>query len=163
MKKILLQYAAYNVWANQRMTDCISNLTDEQIHQEIVSSFSSIYKTVLHLWDAETIWWNRVKLIESKQWPSLGFEGSIIELGKNLLQQSKQWKEWIDLATDATLEHEFIYRNSKRDQFKQPVFEALQHLFNHQTYHRGQLVTMLRQVGVECVPNTDMIAFSRKK
>ena len=163
MKKILLQYAAYNVWANQRMTDCISNLTDEQIHQEIISSFSSIYKTVLHLWDAETIWWNRVKLIESKQWPSLGFEGSIIELANNLLHQSKQWKEWIDLATDATLEHEFIYRNSKRDQFKQPVFEALQHLFNHQTYHRGQLVTMLRQVGVKKVPNTDMIAFSCKK
>ncbi|HPH85031.1 MAG TPA: DinB family protein [Ferruginibacter sp.] len=163
MKKILLQYAAYNVWANQRMTDCVSNLTDEQINQEIVSSFSSIYKTVLHLWDAETIWWNRVKLIESKQWPSLGFEGSIIELSNNLLHQSKQWKEWIDLATDATLEHEFIYRNSKRDQFKQPVFEALQHLFNHQTYHRGQLVTMLRQVGVKKVPNTDMIAFSRKK
>ena len=163
MKKILVSYAAYNVWANQRVVDCINNLTDEQIHKNINSSFSSIYKTLAHLWDVELIWWERIKLMEQTVWPSTTFSGSVMELGNNLLLQSKQWKEWIDLATEAALEHEFIYKNSKKDQFKQPVYEALHHLFNHQSHHRGQLITMLRQVGVDKIPNTDLIAFSRKK
>ena len=163
MKKIFVQYAGYNVWANQQLTDCISNLPDEQINREITSSFKSIFATLVHMWDAESIWWQRVKLQEQIEVPSLNFDGSLLELVNNLLKQSKHWKEWVDLATEAALEHEFIYRNSKKEQFKQPVNEVLLHLFNHQSYHRGQLITMLRQVGLEQVPNTDLISFLRKK
>ena len=163
MKKIILQYAAYNVWANQRMADCITNLSDEQLNKEINSSFNSVYKTFLHLWDVESIWWQRMKLQEIVEWPGLKFTGSVLELAANLMQQSKQWKEWIDIATEAALNHEFIYKNSKKEQFKQPVCEVLHHLFNHQSFHRGQLVTMLRQVGVEKLPGTDLITFMRKK
>ncbi len=163
MKKLLEQYAAYNLLANQRLTEVINNLSDEKIHEEIVSSFSSIYKTLLHLWDVESIWWQRMKLTETQVWQSETFKGSLTELIKNLLTQSKQWKEWVELATEAAINHEFLYRNSKADQFKQPTHDMLLHLFNHQTYHRGQLVTMLRQAGETNIPNTDLIAFLRKK
>ena len=163
MKKMLAQYAAYNLWANNRIIEVINNLTDEQVDREIVSSFSSIKNTLLHLWDVENIWWQRMKLAEVQVWQSDNFEGSLLELNTNIQAQSKQWKEWIDLATEAALEHEFIYRNSKKDQFKQPVYEMLMHLFNHQTYHRGQLITLLRQVDEKNIPNTDLISFLRKK
>ena len=163
MKKMLAHYAAYNLWANNRLIEVINNLTDEQVDREIMSSFSSIRKTVLHLWDVENIWWQRMKLVEVQIWQSDNYTGSLMELNNNLLAQSKQWKEWIDIATEAALEHEFIYRNSKKDQFKQPVYEMLLHLFNHQSYHRGQLITMLRQVDEKNIPNTDLISFLRKK
>ena len=163
MKKMLSQYAAYNLWSNQRIIEVINNLSDEQIEREIVSSFNGIQKTLLHLWDVESIWWQRLKLAENQVWQSDIYEGSVMELTKNLLAQSKQWKEWIDIATETALAHEFIYRNSKKDQFKQPVFEMLMHLFNHQTYHRGQLITLIRQEGEINIPNTDLIAFLRKK
>ena len=145
------------------MVDTINNLTDEQINREIKSSFPSVFKTLLHLWSVEHVWWQRMKLVENPAFPSIEFSGTILELGNNLIVQSKQWKEWIDLATEAALEHEFIYRNSKKDQFKQPVYEMLHHLFNHQTFHRGQLVTLFRQLDVPMIPNTDLIAFYRKK
>ncbi|MFC4263819.1 DinB family protein [Ferruginibacter yonginensis] len=163
MKKLFVQYAAYNLWANQRITEAINNLTDDQINTPAKSSFADIHKTVLHLWAVENVWWQRLKLIEREVWVGEDFEGSIMELTNNLLQQSKQWKEWVDVATEAALQHEFIYKNSKKDQFKQPVYEMLVHLFNHQTYHRGQLVTLMRQTGETIIPNTDLIAFLRKK
>ena len=87
MKKLLLQYAAYNVWANQRMVECISNLSDDQINREITSSYKSINATLLHLWDAESIWWQRIKLQEQIDVPSTNFNGSVLELGNNLLKQ----------------------------------------------------------------------------
>lgn len=163
MKKLFEQYAAYNLWANQRMMDMVNNLTDDQLKKEIISSFNSIYETVLHLWSAENVWWQRVKLMEQQTWQASVFKGSVLELTYNLIVQSKQWKDWVDLATEAALEHEFIYKNSKKDQYKQPVSEMLHHLFNHQSYHRGQLITMFRQVGISQLPNTDLISFLRKK
>jgi uncharacterized damage-inducible protein DinB len=163
MKKVFVQYAAYNVWANQRIADCITKLSEEQVNRVLVSSFTSIYATILHLWDAEAIWWQRLKMQEQLEIPGTAFTGTAVELCNNLLKQSKQWKDWTDLATEAAMEHEFIYRNSKKEQFKQPVHEIMMHLFNHQSYHRGQLVTMFRQVGFTEIPNLDYISFVRKK
>ena len=163
MKKVFEQYAAYNVWANQRITECIIKLSDEQVNRVLVSSFKSIYATILHLWDAEAIWWQRLKMQEQLEIPGTVFTGTAVELCNNLLKQSKQWKDWTDLATEAAMEHEFIYRNTKKEQFKQPVHEIMMHLFNHQSYHRGQLVTMFRQVGLTEIPNLDYISFVRKK
>lgn len=163
MKKMLAGYAAYNVWANQRFTDIVINLPEETIHRDVKSSFPSVYKTLLHMWSAEWVWWQRMKLVEQPEWVQDSFSGTIMEVCNNLITTSKHWKEWVDIATDASLQHEFIYRNSKKEQFKQPVCEVLHHLFNHQSYHRGQLVSIFHQLDVKPVPNTDLIVFFRKK
>jgi len=162
MKQLMVQYAAYNVWANQKILDCIDDLEDEQIFREISSSHKSIYLTMLQMLDIESIWWQRMKMHEPTHFPSADFKGSIMELTKLIIAQSKQWKEWIDIATDTILSHEFIYKTNKKDQFKQPVFEALHHLFNQQTFLRGQLTTMLYQSG-STPPEIDLILFVRKK
>jgi uncharacterized damage-inducible protein DinB len=161
MKQLLQLYAQYNVWANKIITEQINQLSEEQLHKEIASSFASIYKTILHLMDVESIWWQRLKLAEHVEWPSRTFNGSFDELSKKLSQLSQQWEEWIGNANEANITHVFAYQNSKKEQFKQPVYEALLHLFNHQTYHRGQVVTMLHQLGIEKIPATDFIVFSR--
>jgi uncharacterized damage-inducible protein DinB len=78
------------------------------------------------------------------------------------LQQNRQWTVWISNSQEHMFQHEFIYLNLKKEQFKQPVYQVLVHVFNHGTYHRGQLVTMLRQLGIEKIPQTDYIVWSRK-
>lgn len=163
MKKILLEYANYNHWANKQFTDVIINLPDDALHHKTNASFESIYKTLLHLWDVETLWWKRIKLEEAITFPSGQFEGSLVELIKGLLIQSKEWYKWIDNTTEHGLMHEFIYRNSKKEQFKQPVCEVLMHLFNHQTFHRGQLVTLLHENGIHKIPHSGFIEFTRSK
>lgn len=163
MKQLLQQYAAYNVWANKIITERIVQLPEAVIYNEIPGSFPSIYKTVVHLMDVESVWWQRLKLAEHPQWPGIGFKGNFEELSKELLSLSKQWNDWILNSNETNLIHVFAYHNSKKEYFKQPVYEMLIHLFNHQTFHRGQLVTMLRQNGIEKIPATDFIVFSRKK
>src|SRR5437868_2304808 len=161
MKPILKQYAAYSIWANRKIFDCIYNLSDEQINREVSSSFSSIYKTVLHMLDAESIWWQRLKLAEHIERPSDSFSGSFEELSKKLEAQSKLWEEWVNNANENQISHVFSYQNTKKEQFKQPVYEMLMHIFNHNTYHRGQLVTMIRQLGYDKIPPTDFIVYCR--
>ncbi|MBB1285297.1 DinB family protein [Flavisolibacter sp. BT320] len=163
MKEIILQYAAYHVWANNLLFSTIQSLSEEQHHTEVRSSFPSLYKTALHMLDAESIWWQRMKLQEKIDRPSDTFSGTMQALSQQLLQQNKAWQEWIAGANELALQHEFIYYNSRKERFKQPVYQMLLHIFNHGTYHRGQLVTMLRELGVEKIPQTDFIVWSRKK
>ena len=162
MKQLLQQYAAYNIWANKKIIETANLLSEGQINKEIVSSFPSVYKTVLHLMEVENVWWERLKLVE-RTTLSGWFTGTFDELSKKWIELSMQWHNWIQNANDANISHVFAYQNSKKEHFKQPVYEMLLHLFNHQTFHRGQLITMFRQLGIDKIPPTDFIVFSRSK
>ena len=79
-EKITKELAAYNIWANQRILEVILALPEEKQKQELPSSFKSLYHSVLHMWNAENIWWQRMKLQERITKPSI--------LSKDL------WKNW---------------------------------------------------------------------
>jgi len=163
MKELLSQFAAYNIWANQKLMETILAIPEEKQLAQVPSSFNNLYKTVLHMWDAESIWWQRMKMQERFIVPGENFNGTMNDALNGLMQQSRQWEEWVRNASDLSLDHVFQYQNSKKEQFKQPIYQMLLHVFNHGTYHRGQLVNMLRQLGVEKIPATDFIVFSRSK
>lgn len=164
MKELLKQLAAYNVWAHQKIMETVLSLPEEKQLAEIPSSFTSIQKTILHMWDAESIWWQRMKLHERFVRPSDNFKGTTRDVVNGLMSQSKLWEGWADNVSEAMLEHVFEFRNQKKEQIKMPTWQMLTHVFNHGTYHRGQLVNMLRQVGVEkIIPQTDFSAWVRKK
>jgi uncharacterized damage-inducible protein DinB len=163
MKELLKQMAAYNTWANKKLAETLLHLSEAQQQQELPSSFSSLYKTLLHMWDAESGWWQRLKLNERVVFPREYFTGTLPELISEYSKQNQLWEEWIGQASEAALEHVFMYHSTKREPFKQPVYQMLLHVFNHGTYHRGQLVNLLRQLGVTKIPQTDFIIWSRKK
>lgn len=163
MKEILQQLSAYNIWANNLLMESIKSLPEELHQKEIPSSFNSLLKTVLHMWNAESVWWQRMKLQERITAPMENFKGNMIDAIEGLKHQNRQWDDWVVNAQKHHLEHVFQYQNFKREQFKQPIYQMLLHLFNHDTYHRGQIVTMLRQLGLDKIPQTDFIVWSRKK
>ena len=118
MKEIILPYAAYHTWANGLLLSTVSGLSDEQQQAEVRSSFPSLFKTVLHMLDAESIWWQRLKLQEKIERPSEGFAGDMQVLSKLLLEQNKRWQDWVQGANEPALQHEFIYYNSNKERFK---------------------------------------------
>ena len=160
---MLQQYAAYNTWATQKLVEALQPLSPDLLEKEIVGSFPSIHLLLLHIWDAESIWWQRLKLQEVITAPSMNFKGSAKDVAAALMHQDRLWENWVMSANESALTHVFFYRNSKKEQFKQPVYQVLLHMFNHATYHRGQLVTAMRQIGMEKIPGTDFILWSRGK
>ena len=163
MKEILQKLAAYNVWANQKIINCIQQQEEVLWHQQTPSSFDTLHETLLHIWDAESVWWQRIKLQERIMAPSQNAGLSLTDVSGGLLSQSMRWEEWVKAAAEMALQHVFLYNNLRKEQFKQPVFETVLHVFNHSTYHRGQLVTMLRQLGVTNIPQTDFVVYCRNK
>jgi len=162
MKKLLTQLASYNVWANHKICFQLQQMDEKLWYADTASSFSSLYKTILHMWDAESVWWQRMRLHESIVVPSQSFEPSFKDACNGLIHQSMQWEPFIsDVMDEAALNSKLIYKNAKGQEFFQPVSEVLMHVFNHGTYHRGQLVTMMRLLGETNIPATDFIAFTR--
>ncbi len=161
MKQLLQQYATYNVWANELLTAAILKLDEKLHHQKVASSFPGLLATVLHMWDAESIWWQRLMHHEKIIVPGADFSQGMKEAVDGLLQQNKQWEAWVNYKTETELAQNLKYKRLKGDPFEQPVHQVLLHVFNHGTYHRGQLVTIMRALGVEKIPQTDFIVWGR--
>lgn len=159
-KGLLLNYALYSQWAHERLLDLINTLTPEQHHTAIPSSFNSLYKTVSHKWGAESIWFARLSNGTAKA-PGDPFNGSMEKISNSLKEVDEQWVNWIREKSDSQLSDKMHYTNTAGQEFYQPYDILLTHIFNHNTYHNGQLVTMLRALGVEKIPATDFVAWSR--
>lgn len=163
MKDLLLQYALYNIWANQRMLNLLGGLKEEQLDRELISSFPTLRKTVYHIWDVESVWYQRLQLATPVIKPAEGFKGSWPEFVQQCSLQSTMLKDLIATASDARLAHTIEYHHPVKGICKSPVQHVILTVFNHSTFHRGQLVTMLRQAGITKIPATDFIEFTRSK
>jgi len=88
---------------------------------------------------------------------------SMEALADGLMTQDRAWLGWVEAFPEPSLQEELHYKNLKGDSYHEPYYQLLMHLFNHATYHRGQLVTMLRQIGIETIPQTDFIVWVRMR
>ena len=164
MKEILLQYTAYNIWANQLIADLLIKQEQLILEKDLGGSFPTILKTVEHIWLAESVWIQRLEMAEHVIVPTSNLEGGIHEICLEWLKCSERLFAFTKKIIDERgFEHSFHYTNLKGDQLKSKVWECLHHVCNHSSFHRGQLINYLRQVGITTIPATDFIAFCRKK
>lgn len=164
MKELLLQLAKYNIWANNQFADILVKADEGVLDKEIPSSFPSIRTTVYHMWSAEDIWLQRLQLAEQPVWAQSVFNGSFDEAVRKWQEVSKELLAFVEQQyNDEAFRHVLQYYNLKKVSFKVPVYIVLTQVFNHATYHRGQLVTMMRQAGIKKIPGTDFHIFATKQ
>ncbi len=162
MKESLKDYTKYNIWANERICRILEQLPADILDKEIKSSFSSIRKTLYHIWDAETIWHKRLNGKSLKEWPSETFKGSFEEFKTEFLGGSGKFFMYVLNKEPKQLEQSLTYKNIKGETFTNKICHIIQHVVNHSTFHRGQIITMLRTEGVTELLPTDFIAFARE-
>jgi uncharacterized damage-inducible protein DinB len=159
MKQLLTQYTAYNLWANTIFADLLKGLEPALLDKEVISSFPSLRKTVHHIWDAELIWISRLKNQTISWPPTAQFKSPGIH---EFVNASASFDEFVRLEDEEFLMETTVYKNIKGQEFSNPNAGIIMHVMNHSTFHRGQLVTMLRNLGHTQIPSTDLIAFLRK-
>lgn len=161
MKKFITEYAAYNLWANEHICTVVSVLSDEQFNQVMESSFATIRETMLHVWGAQELWARRIEGVSPTAMPTDGFQGSKQEVIDGLLSASRKMVALAEAADEETLTEVKKYATLKGGIVTSSLYQVFAHVFNHSTYHRGQLVTMFRQAGVIQIPATDLIFYYR--
>ncbi len=159
MNQSYIDYANYNIWANNRLINDLKKLAPELLTRQIVGSFPSIRATISHIWKAEIGWLSR---LTGNGWESskvTNFSGSYDELFKAWQKTSEEFKNFVK---NAELEKEIQFEQ-KGENFSIPSREIIQTVFNHGSYHRGQVVMMMRQLGISNISQTDYIEWIREK
>ncbi|TND09984.1 MAG: DinB family protein [Bacteroidetes bacterium] len=160
MKNLLIQYTQYNLWANSKLAELLMTLDPALYDRELKSSFPSIRKTVNHIWGAEFIWLERLKGNSPTEFPGKNVSPDMPV--NTFLEASKAFSRFTEEQAELFFTAETVYKNLKGDTFKNVNSGIVMHCMNHSTFHRGQLVTMLRESGVERgIPSTDLIAYLR--
>jgi uncharacterized damage-inducible protein DinB len=151
---------AYNSWANHRVLDACAPLSPVQLHENLHSSFASVQDTLVHIMLAEWLWLERW-LGRSPGFPTEHFP-DLASLRARWQKIEADLDVFIQKLSGADLDRVVGYKNTKGNSFSNPMWQMLQHLVNHGTYHRGQITTMLRQLGATPL-TTDLIAFYREQ
>jgi uncharacterized damage-inducible protein DinB len=153
---------AFNRWANRRMLDAAAALDAEAYARALVSSFPSIRDTLVHMLSADWVWLRRWKGTSPDGMPE-GWQGMPFDrlLDAWAALEAEQG-HFVAGLSEEDLDVPLAYRNTKGEAYAQPLRELLRHVVNHASYHRGQLVTLLRQVGAE-PPATDMVIWHRER
>ena len=163
MNHNLIKHLAYNLWANERIGHLLMAQEDSILYAKQKSSFASIAKTIFHIWDAEVIWLTRMQGGALTDWPSKKFVGGKAEMLRGFINSSTELLQFIKGKDASFIDHKIVYKNLKGDTFDSSIEEILFHVVNHGTYHRGQIITLLRESGVTQLVTSDMINWFRER
>ena len=149
---------AYNRWANARVLDASVCLVPEQFTRNLGSSFPCIRDTLVHILSAEWIWLRRWTGTSPRRALDSASFGSLDTLRARWAEVEVEQTAFVDQLTPEVLEHVVSYTNVQGEMWRYPLGQMLQHVVNHSTYHRGQVTTMLRQLGATPA-TTDLLVF----
>src|SRR6476469_7294898 len=146
----------YSAWATRRVLESVTALSTDELSRDLGSSYGGVYGTLKHIYQADSIWFDRLMGTPtsdlSKYEPS-----SDLSEWVPLLDGYVKWAEGL---TPADWDRIVSYRNVKGESLQSPVWQIVLHVVNHASYHRGQVTTLLRQIGRTPI-GTDLITFYR--
>ena len=170
-----LALARYNTWMNQRLYDLAASLSDEERKRNVGAFFKSIHGTLNHLLLTDRMQLGR--FIGAERTRSLDENGRVIEIRSldqelyadvAILRREREHTDAMIESWAAEITPEFLARTMEYDAMSQPgryrvpMWAAVTHLFNHQAHHRGQITTILNQLGRD-VGITDFMGMLREK
>jgi uncharacterized damage-inducible protein DinB len=150
----------YNYWARDRQLEACAALTEERFLRPMGNSFSSVRHTLAHLIMAEWLWCERWCGRSPNQFDAQAFAA---ETFPTLAAVRNRWwavesdvRGYLAGLGEPALKQPLAYTNMQGERWTYPLWQTLLHVVNHQTYHRGQITTLLRQLGA-AAPEIDYL------
>jgi uncharacterized damage-inducible protein DinB len=153
----------YHYWARDRLLEAVEPLAPDQYNKNLGSSFKSIRETVVHIYAAEWAWLSRWRatsptaLLSSEPYPD------VASIRSAWMANEAGVRAFTEGLGEAGIAKVIEYRLLTGAAGASPFWQMLQHVVNHASYHRGQVTTMLRQLGAQPAKSMDMIAFYRTR
>jgi len=158
-KAYFTDLAKYNIWANNRFKAWLLQIPEEHWSAPITSSFGNIGATVWHLAGAQKIWLERLKeLPEASNLPKVENPERNLTLS-HWVETSDGLLNYVRNRQDGSLEEPLEFVRANGEKLRLAIYQILSQVFNHSTYHRGQILLMLKQIGFDKVGSTDLVGF----
>jgi uncharacterized damage-inducible protein DinB len=160
LQKLATNYTAFNLWANTRIAQWLQPVDVAVLTQHTPSSFASIDGTLQHIVQTQKFWQLFIleKDISTMRWAT--YKDDPQKTLQDLLTTSAEMKHHFSQFSEDDL-LKTLHLNMSWAKNKCSRYEYIQHIVNHGTFHRGQIVTMARCLGiVDNIPNTDYNIFN---
>lgn len=161
-KEQMERLLAYTEWANASVLAAAALLDPADFRRDLRSSHGGVRGTLVHTMGAEWIWLERWKGLSPDRGPAESDFPDAASLQARWAALEEHRRDWLRSQrpdSDLTV---ISYRTFKGEPFAGPLWQLVQHVANHSTYHRGQVVAMLRQLGAKA-PATDLVAWDRTR
>ena len=152
----------YNAWANHRSLEAAASLTNEQFTKDMGSSFGSVRDTLAHICGAEWLWLERFQGRSPASLPDVTECGHVWSLRAKWAELEPRLLAFVVKLTKEDLHRVMEYKTLKFGAYRNPLWQSMQHVVNHGTYHRGQVTTLLRQLGATPIL-TDLMHYYRER
>src|SRR5215467_2662023 len=152
----------YDRWATVRQVDVISNLKEEEYVKDLGSSHGGLRGTLVHIYAAQWIWFRRWKGESPSALVTASAIPTLPALQDRWTVLRREIHEFVVGLTAEKLSESLSYQDTKGNRYSQPLSQLIRHVINHSTYHRGQITTMLRQLGVIPAASVDLITYYRE-
>ena len=152
----------YNSWANLRTLDSCVQLSGEQFTRDLKSSFTSVRDTLVHIVSAEWIWLERWHGRAPTAFPNPHDYPDLDSVRRRFSEIDRNLVDYTASLTGDDLQRVVSFKRVTGEAFAQPLWQFLHQVANHGTYHRGQIATMLRQLGAKAT-STDLLIFYRER
>ncbi len=146
---------AYNRWANARLLAAASLLSSELLVKDLGTSYRSVFGTLRHIAWGEWLWLARWQERAATDQSPLDCE-DLTTLHSRWSDIQREQTQFIAHLVPAAFKRLISYENPVGTRWTYSLQHMLQHVVNHSTYHRGQVASMLRQVGATA-PATDFL------
>lgn len=153
----------YHYWARDRLLTALEPLTDEQLTRDMGSSFRSIHDTIVHIFAAEWAWHSRWHGVSPTALSQAGEFPDLTTLRARWTDLEQQVRAYVDAAGEDGLRRVYDHTSLAGVAGRSALWQMVQHVVNHASYHRGQVTTMLRQIGSAPARSLDLIAFYRER
>jgi uncharacterized damage-inducible protein DinB len=154
----ILTLFEYNTWANTRSLEVSASLSPDQFVRDLGNSYPSVRDTLAHILGAEWIWLRRWQGESPSKGPSAGEFPTVASLKDRFDAVEREWRAFVEAQSEARLSQPFTYRDLAGNSHSLLLVQSMQHIVNHGSYHRGQITTLLRQLGAKAV-STDLSRF----
>lgn len=149
--KTIFELFDYNYWARDRQLNACFPLTKRQFTQRLESSFPSLRDTLAHMAGVEWLWLERWQGRSPAGLPPADQFAGVEALAGYWREVEHSLREYLTSLHEENLNRAVSYVNFKGETWSYPLWRTLLHVVNHQSYHRGQVTTLLRQLGAEPV------------
>ena len=143
---------AYGWWAMGRTLETVTPLSADEFARSIGGSFGSVQGTFVHMWGADWVWLERFDGRSPSALPSGVTLTSVADVRARYDRIHEEQKRIVNALTPARLAEPLTYVNFAGQTCTYSVSDAMVHVVNHGTYHRGQIATLLRQLGKAPAP-----------
>jgi len=152
---------AYNEWANRRVVDACRALDPAAFSRASGGSFDSIKDTLAHIAWAEWLWLERWQHRSPKK-ASLPDATDFASIARVMEETARGQQSFVAKLADDALPERIPYVNIKGERWEYTLAQMLHHVVNHSTYHRGQIVTLLRQAGAKGISTDYLLYFDEQ-